>query len=746
MGVGFIRRYGFDPGVEELAKIEGVAVIDREPPQIVTGIGTGTVCVVGEFENGPFAFDETPGASQGPVEVFGSGDVLSRFGDLGYEYAGVPSNNPCARSRLADGAVVPEYWNGNGAVALARKAFRRLLLARVDTSVGEVTFTRLASIVGGDDFTFDLEPAQALVFDVGAGNVTATFTAAAATLNSAAGTYPSTFAGGESITFALDGTEYTAVFLAADQTQAQVIARMNLAAGYAAFVDEGGAVTSINGRIRGTDGSVQVVAVSALIVTTATGFAAGAAVPGTGNVADIDAVTVAEANAIVNAADPDTFVDRTSSGNARIYTAQPTIVLDATTDADAFGFAEGVTADAEVGTAGSIPAGTRVSTGAIDFVTMRDLAVAADSSGPYAVKVRHALDDGTGLGAGVATVDVVGDSTGAFPIALGAFSVTNLLPISAALSEAAIDARYVQAVGKTKSVRNVGKEITIIASARQSNVVRNELRSNALDASANGCFGRVATIRPPLGTTTRALALSTTSQPGAVAYRSDRVVYNFPGARVNVPRIAARGLDGGAGFTADGNLDVGSDVWCASLMSQLPPEENIGQATSFLTGILDIEAGNPDVQDLQMADYVAFKAGGICALRIDGGEAFFQTEAADVDPALYPALRTIKRRRMSDFIQDSLAIAVLPFVKKLATVQRRALVVSVVDTFLRSLLSPDNPDNQRIAGYRVTNASTADELKRGIFRIKIKVKLLPSLDVIVLDTTIGETVEFEEAA
>ena len=29
---GFIRRYSFDPGLEEIGKIEGVVVIDREPP------------------------------------------------------------------------------------------------------------------------------------------------------------------------------------------------------------------------------------------------------------------------------------------------------------------------------------------------------------------------------------------------------------------------------------------------------------------------------------------------------------------------------------------------------------------------------------------------------------------------------------------------------------------------------------------------------------------------------------------
>jgi len=732
---GFLRRYTFDPGLPEITSIEGVITLDRQPPPIVTGVGTGTVLVVGEFENGPF---ETP------TEVFSGQDVVQQFGDFGYTYNGIVANNPCARSRKADGALLPEYWNGNGQIALNRKAFSRLVLCRVDTSVGSISFNRLAALVGAPGFTYDLEPGQTLVFDIGAGNVTATFNAAVATTVSAAGVYPSTFAGGESITLGVDGVEYTVTFLAADQTHAQVVARVNQTLGYAAWSISAPNITTFVGRQRGTGGSVQIVAVSGAIVTTATGFTPAAAVAGTGDVANIDAVTVTEVDAVVNAASPTTNVDRTASGAIRIYTTADTIEVDASTTATAFGFATGILVDKDEGEAGVIPAGTRVQTtgGAIIFVTMQDLAVTADSAGPYSVKVRHALDDGTGLGTGVSTVIEL-----TAPIALGAFAVTNDLAITAALGESAIDAKYVAALGKTKNVRNVSKEVNLSVSARQSNIIRTELRQNALDASANGCFGRLALINPPLNTT-RADARSDVAQPGVGAYRSDRIAYGFPGARTNVASIALRGTDGGAGFTADGNLDVHVDAFYAALLSQLPPEENPAQQTSFLGGILDLEAGNADVQDMSIGDYKAFRAAGIAALHIDGGNAFIQSGVVAVDPSLYANIRNISRRRMADFIQDSLALVCLPFVKKLATKENRGLLVSVIRSFLKDLLSEDKPENQRIAAFTVDGISgnTPTSIAAGVYRITVEVKLLGSLDFIVLNTTIGESVEIEEAA
>lgn len=742
---GFTRRYSFDPGLAELLKIEGVVIIDRDPPSALAGTGTGMVTIVGEFEDGDFNL---------PTEIVSNSDFSTNFGDFGYVYDGVQSNNPCARSRKADGALLPEYWNGNGLVACVNKKFRRLAIVRADTSVGAVQFTRRASVLGSNKFLFDLEPGQHLDLDIGAGPVVSTFNATIGSLVSGAQTFPTTFVGGETMTIVVDENTpqqigpLPVVFLSGDTTQAAVIARINLAFGFTLAISNSATVTRLDGRVRGTSGNVRVVSQDTLVGTKLAFSTVAAA--GTGNVTNIDQVTLAEVQTIVQAAVAGTTVDRTPSGKLRVSAnsaAAITPVL-ATTALD-LGFTLGVhtssaTGTAAAGLAGSIPAGTRVRTaGGVEWVTMQTVAVTAASAGPYSVKVRPANDDGTTIAATAGTVVVM-----PFGVELGTFSVVNPLALSAALTEAAIDAAYVTALSKTLAQNGVCRQTNFVVSARSSNAIRQAGRQNAIDASNQGLFGRKFVMRPPLGTTRRVDALSLVAQPGAGPYRSDRVNYTFPGCCTFLPQIAVRGTAGGVGFTADGIIDTGMDSWVASLQSQLNPEENPGQATNFMSGIVGVERGNADVQNLTMDDYVAFRAGGIAALRIDDGQATIESGIVNVDPQIYGATKNMARRNMADFIQDSLALALKPFVKKLATKERRAQCVGVVKAFLEGLLSVGNSSAQRIGGYSIDakSGNTPATLAVGIFRIIVKVQTLSSLDVIVLETTIGETVTFEDTS
>lgn len=737
MGAGFIRRFiGREPTVDEILAIEGVVLIDRDPPAAINGASTGIVTVVAEFEDGAF---ETP------TEIFSGNDLESTFGSFGYAYDGLPGGNPSARGRKADGASSFEYWNGNGFLALVNKKFAGLICVRVDTSIGEVSFTRLASLSGRTDFSFALTSGQTLVLDIDGTPVTATFTGVPATVNSAAGTYPSTFTGGEDMVVAIEEVEYTITFLAADQTQAQVVARMNTAVGYTAFAVSGGGVTSFTGQIGGTDGSIQVVSIDAAVAT-ATGFAAGAVIAGTGNVPNIAAVTANDANDVVNAASADAEVDRDANGAIRVVNVGTpgtgTIEVSSTSTATAFGFELDTENDAAEGVDGVIPAGTRVRTAAaVEFVTMQTIAVTADEADGYTARIRHALDNGTGAAQLVSTIEVL-----PFPLAAGAFAVTNNLPTDAALTEAEIDALYVTTIGKTKNIRSVVKRTNIIVSARQSNTVRAALKQNRLDASQEGCFGRVTCIRPPLGTS-RASARSTSAQPGVGAYRSRGVFYCFPGVRTYVPQIALRGLAGGAGFTADGIINTGFDMWLASLLSQLPPEEDAGQETGYLSGVVDLESG-AEYADLQISDYIAFKAAGIVAPRIDDGVCIVQSAVTSVDPAVDPAGTPIARIRFTFFLQDSLAPRLNAYSKKLATNDRRGLIVSEIESFMGVLLSTDQPQLQRILAFETDtqSANTPALLERGIFRIKLRTKMIPPFRAIVLETEVGETVQITDVA
>lgn len=743
--MGFIRRYTSDPGLAEILAIEGVVIIDREPPAVLSGTGSGHATCVGEFEDGPF---ETP------TEVSSGDDLVAQFGSFGYTYEGVTSQNPCARARRADGALTPEYWNGNGFISLVNKRFARLSVVRVDTSVGEVQFRRQAFVTSTNPlFSYPLSNGQTLVLNNGTTDFTATFNGAVAARASAAGTYPSTFVGGESVTITIDeGTDQqigpvTVVFQSTDQTQAACIARINQFLGYTAAVSTSATVMTISGRVPGTAGNVRVNAVSGVLVTTATGLSVGVTA-GTGNVGNISQVTPAEIATVVAAVASTPFrivVD--AQGRLRAYntttTAGAEIIVGAASTATALGFVLGEEASNSVADAGTIPAGTRVRTaGGVEWVTMQRVDVEAANPGPYSVKVRPADDDGTTAGAATGTVTVV-----PHPIALGAFAVANLLPLSAALTEAQIDAKYVAAFNKTLSRNAVTRTTNLIWSARQSNVCRSTVRNNAQRASSEGLQGRMSIMRPPLGTR-RSVALSTSAQPGVGAYRYRGNIYAYPGVTTFVPQIAAVGLDGGDGFTADGIIDTGFDSWVASVCSQLPPEENPGQMTEFMQLALGIERGNPDVQDLQEADYRAFRAGGIAAPNLDDGTMTIQSGVTSVDPAVSPNLRNIARQRMAYFIQDTLAQRYKSFSKKLTKRQRRAQVLGETNGFLSILQSPSNEDSQRIDNFSIDgkSANTPELLALGLFRVRVCVRTLSSMDVILLDTTIGETVTIEDAS
>jgi hypothetical protein len=747
---GYIRRFLVDPGEAVLLEIESINILDLDPPASISGVGTGTALLVGEFENGPFGatagvLDAQGNSQKGTYEVGSATEMAALYGNFGYTYDGVPSNNVCARKRNADTAVIPEYFNGNGMIQLNGKKFRRLLINRVDTSVGAVEFRRLAYAKGNAAFKFDLEPTEHLDFKVDAGGpFVATFTATAGTVTGAAAAF-GTIVSGDTVILGYDlAPDFTVVFLAGDTTVAAVIARINTYAGFTFATNAAGQV-KLDGRQRGSGGQVRVVAGG---TATAKCGLVVAVTAGTGNVANIDAVTSTELNTIVVAASANANVVLGSDGKLRLTNITTsltgTIEVLAASSANVLtqlGFAVGVYT-AVTGNAGTIPAGTRVRVAAgQQFVTMQDVNVTAALAGPYSVKIRHALDDGTGLLANAGTVTVVEQAPD-----VDSFAVINPLPTTAALTETQLDVAYLAAIDSTFDLNSVAREANLVWSARQSNAVRRKLKDNAIQASAGGCFGRVACVRPPLGVT-KATARSTTTEPGVGGYRDQRVIYNYPGVRMFVPPIALRGTAGGVGFTADGFIDGGSDGFCISVMSQLAPEEDPGQLTEFTGAIVSLES-SANAQNFSITDYTNLKGSGICAPRMDEGTAIFQSGVTSVDPTVFPNLIDINRRRMADFIQDTLARRFKGFSKKLSTRKRRNAVVSEITSFMLSLMgNVQTGDGQRIAGYVIDQKSgnTDTSLGKGLFRVILRVRTLSSLKSIVLATTIGPNVDISVA-
>ncbi len=744
--MAFVRRFTSFPSIETLLEIEAVDIIDLAPPAPISGVGSGTLLVFGEFEDGPFAVkggdaSEIAAAllNAGILDVFSSEDLRQKFGGFGFNYGGVPSGNPCARRHAG------EFWNGNGFLKLKYLAPKRLVVARVDTSVGSVSFGILGYIDSGSAGPYDLAVGDqiSLTSSTGGPVSSTAITATRASVIGVAGTFPTLFAGGEAITVAIDnGPAIVVEMTSAESLAVDVVARINLVTGMT-IADVSGGQVRVRGLISGTDSQV-VIANHAGTPLATLGITPGT-YDGTGSVANVDAVTAAELATIINGTAGLTAIDVAAralpDGKLRIYDTNPgtgSIQVNASNIATAADFVTGAPVDAGVHVAGEIPAGTRVTDGVTEWVTMQTIVLPEGTAldpdiALHTVKVRPGLDDGSAVGCAIAACDTVTDQPD-----FAELSVTNAAAIGAALTEVQIDVAYQAAIDASLDLTSPAREANISISARQSTTIKRVGRQNAIDASAQGLFGRKFIASAPTGfTMSQAIA-------DVALYRSDRLWYTWPGWQVQVPEIAAVGTAGGAGFTEDGVITVRGDGPLASLCCQLAPEENPGQETGMIEAFFAIEAQSTA---LTITAYTALKAAGICAPRRDRQSGSIYQSG--VTSSLTDGLKTIARRKMADFIEDTIGEKAGPYSKKLATESRKDAISGMLSQFLGDLRAENQPEQQRIASWLVDEVSgnTPTMQAQGINVWIVKARTLASLDAIVFQCEIGEgVVTISEAA
>ena len=736
----FIRRFTSFPNLDQLTDIEAVNIIDLTPPASFVGVGSGTLLQVGEFEDGPFAaggdaaeYVNPTGINAPILECYSDTDRGRKYGGFGYTYGTQPYQNPSARRHGA------QDWNGNGFLALKYLRTQRLLVARVDTNVGTVVFQPLAGVKGTKRDPFQLTVGQTLTATTGAGAGASDPIAAVQAIVTGAVFVASGFVGGEQISVQVDSLAAVVVtFLGTDQTPAQVVSRINLTLGFVCASVSAGAVrfTSV---VAGSSGRI-VLAEVTVGALAAIGHAVGTTA-GTGNVGNVSAVTAVEIATLFNASLGLSGVDvaaAADSGFVTVYsvTTGDTITISVGTLQGILGL--GTTAvQAGVHVSGSIPAGTRVTNGVQVWVTMQSLTIAAGTTAapnlnPHQVKVRPATDDGSATTvAALAVTSVLDQPT------FARMAVTNPSALTAAPTEAAIDTAYEAALSRTTSTTQVTRIVNVLKIARRSDRVARAGQDNVTQASAAGCYGRSYILPAPVGyTITQAIA-------DVATYRTDRVWYTWPAVQAYYPEIATLGAAGGVGFTDSGNLTLPADTALGTLTTTLAPEEDPGQQTGLVNQFFAVEAG---AEDLTIEDYTALRAAGICAPRIDqfAGTVF----QSGVTSSLEAGREDINRRRMADFVEDSIAIIGLPYSKKLATPARKTGFRADVDGFLDGLLSRDNPDLSRIAAFATneTEGNTPDLEARGVFVLLVKVRTYSSLKFIVIPVEIGTTVTITDSA
>lgn len=473
---------------------------------------------------------------------------------------------------------------------------------------------------------------------------------------------------------------------------------------------------------------------------------------GTGNVPNIASIEGSDAAAVFDALagigaelDGDGFLRVTNNGTPATGTLQVTGGTVVTN----FGFNTTDIADAGEGEDVTIPAGTRVqdasATGTI-WVTLEDVET-GEGGGPFDVKVRPFSDDDTALASTAGNVTLVLDT---LP---DGFSVTNSATITR-LSASQLDARYQTALDATLGQSTAARKANIICAARASASIGRAVKLNAIRATSQGLAARKAIVRPLLGTTRDAAQASTGTGVGNIG-RDERAVYAFPGFKTQIPEIAAVGAaNGGTGFTDDGVIQVGSDSFYAQVRSILPPEEDAGQQLSdtnvVALNVLALEdAYDPDEGgvDLQIEDYIAFKAAGICAPRISRtAGAHFMSDVTSVDPNSEPAKVPANRRYFADFIMDTLGDIGLKFVKKLNTPNRNRALLQEIRGFLKILKSENQPETSRLFGFEAFDDTSDDQRAAEIVFIVVKVKMHPTMKFITYRAEVGPTVVIEEAA
>jgi hypothetical protein len=723
--MAFVRQFTQDPTQEQLLEIEAINVVDIAPPAPGTGVGTGAMLVVGEYEDGPFAAGGDSAAydpnRRGPLEARGSVDLEQKFGGFGFTRAGVPHNDPCARQ--ASG----ELWNGSAFIKLRNMRMSRLFCARVDTSVGEVLLTPQVTLRATNRGPFSIAPGAWLSVDVNAAGAAAATSIAATAAVLTANAAPAAILAGDAIEITVDGgAPVTVSFDGVSSAIADVVLRINTVLGATIASDSGGFLR-LTGQILGTLGAVSVTEVVAGSGTrlgyTAPTLPLSAA--GTGNVGDSTAITSAELAPLVAAIA--SLSARVDTDGFLVLSATTSIQVSASTAQALLGFPTTLV-DIGDNAAASIPAGLRVTDSTTTWVTMQTVDVPAGSAVAVSVKVRPATDDGTAVGAGAGTVTTATDQPSGFDV-----TVTNPLALTVALTEPQKDTLYQAAWDATLGAdveQNPSRDADYSICARRTDSTIRQGRQNALDATEQGLRNRKFIGRAALG-------LSPDQALTDVAlYRSDRHFYTYPGVRVRIPEIATRGTAGGTGFTADGIITVGADNPLGTLCCRLNPEQNPAESG---TGQIEYVLGLEDVgRQLNINDYKAFKAAGIAAPFRDPTTSW--EFLSGVTTSLTSGRTTMARRRMADFLQDSYKATLKPYQKKLNVARERNASADAIQSFMESLLPENQEELQRIAAFLVDRDSgnTDERIALGIYVILTTVRTLSSLDAIVVRTEIGE--------
>lgn len=678
--MSFIRRFTSMPPIDVITAIEGIIIIDQPPPSPPNGATTNVVALVGEFADMTYAVAVD---SNGVISTFPTPIEIFSGQDLLNKVGGWDS-------------TLGQFGNamGNGYAELRNKTFGRLIV--VPVNLASAAGVRMWRFLPTNKSATDPTP----VVPVSAATVPGgyLFKDAAQALERIKIAKAITFTGDISY---LGGTDGSVTNAAAAATNT--------------FTSAGGGFTTVQ-RPDGKTG----VQVGDILVT----GVIGAGTPQGDDSGQHRVVSVTSDTVIVVQAMDGTNFAWTTTSAIIVWRLHPAASADSFGDgASSLLSSQGsftvpvrpLTNDAGTGSSGSDgtwPTGTALNP------LVAPPALTATSADPL-----------SGLAA------KVGPST--------AVAYTHLVQAPNAANDATIDVLYQAALNALLNDSAPASEVSHVWAARKSSTIRSSLLLHAVNESARGT-GRTCSISPPLNlpASTSLTTVTGTADPGVGANRNERVFYDWPATRTLIPEAVGTLIataDGGQ--TSDGIIDVTSDGWMSSLMGNLAPERNPGEVTDTTQTVLKPILGNSrGTPNLDINAWELLRLRGIAGIRIDANTG--PEIQSGVTTSLTNGQKNINRRKMADYIEDSLAIILKPFAKLPMSDEVVDSAVGQCNDFLDLLLSPDNAAFQRISGFQIDpiSGNTPDLTARGIFVIIVRVRTLATADFIVVQAEIGEGV------
>jgi hypothetical protein len=186
-------------------------------------------------------------------------------------------------------------------------------------------------------------------------------------------------------------------------------------------------------------------------------------------------------------------------------------------------------------------------------------------------------------------------------------------------------------------------------------------------------------------------------------------------------------------------------AWIASIFTQISPHIALSwtQNAKYLGGITDLKYKE------SRNGYIALDAAGICSLELDLDIGFLVKNAVTTQIA-NSSKRTILRRRMADFLQDSIAYFLKNYQNDVNSKEKRTEVKSaILDFDTRLVLDGIVPGAQDVKDgapvlVDTESLNTDNVVASGMFKILYKRRIFSSMRYIVLTAEIGESVVVTE--